>query len=70
MLKVKVPLVFLGTQGGTLRVGLKNLQEDIERQRTLVVEERTELRALHRSIEDEQSDRATVERVNQSISRM
>ncbi|KAH8589843.1 Clr5 domain-containing protein [Bisporella sp. PMI_857] len=54
----------------SVRAGLKNPREDIKRQRTLVMQERTELRALHRSIEDEQSDRATAKRVNKLISKI
>jgi hypothetical protein len=49
---------------------LKNLKENIERQKTLAMHERNELRALQRSLENEQSDFATAEKLSQSISRL
>ncbi|KAE8449875.1 hypothetical protein EG329_007352 [Mollisiaceae sp. DMI_Dod_QoI] len=54
----------------TRHAGLKNMQEKIESQAIFLAQEENELRALHHSLEEEHDHFTTVEKVNESISRI
>jgi hypothetical protein len=53
-----------------MRVGLKTLKEKIESQTALAVQERNELGALQRALDDQNVDLAIAEKINQSIGRL
>jgi hypothetical protein len=54
----------------SIQVGLKTLKEKIESQTALAVQERNELGALQRALDDQNADLAIAEKINQSIGRL